>query len=319
MPLPRGPLLPMLAVPADAPFDDDGWLFEVKWDGTRVLAFCDDRLKLQNRRLRDIAYRYPEIRPQVRGPALLDGEIVVMEGGRPDFPLLQERERAGDAFKARLLARQHPATYVVFDVLHWQDRSLLKLPLLERRRVLEKILEPGDGVSLSEPVRGRGVAYFEAAKARGLEGILAKRTDSPYLPGKRVDFWKKIKTYDALDCVVCGLTTGTGWREPLFGALILGAYRDRELRFLGKVGTGFDAAKLEEIQEFALPLRGVCPFPREPEVEPGVKAWLNPRLVCEIKYLEFTEDGKLRAPVFLRLRPDLEPEECVLPASHPRN
>lgn len=313
MPLPAGPIHPMLAVPVDAPFDDASFLFEVKWDGTRVIAFCGEKLRFQNRRLKEIAYRYPEIRPQVSGPAILDGEIVVMEGGTPDFPLLQEREHAGDAFKASLLARQHPATYVVFDVLYAEGRDVTRLPLRERRRVLEAVLDPGENVSLSQPVVGQGVAYFEAAKDRGLEGIMAKRTDSPYLPGKRVDFWQKIKTYDALDCVVCGLTVGMGWREPLFGALILGAYEDDALRFLGKVGTGFDRAKMEEIQALTESLKGPCPFPAEPDVEPGVKTWLKPRLVCEVKYLEFTPDTKLRAPVFLRLRPDLEPADCVLP------
>lgn len=311
MPLPNGPLKPMLAVPADDPFDDEDWLFEIKWDGTRVLAFCGEELRFQNRRLKNIVYRYPEIRPEVARPAILDGEVVVMREGRPDFPRLQERERAADAFKASLLARQHPATYVVFDILHLEDRGLLRLPLTERRQLLEEVVTPGENVVLSEAIRGQGVAYFEAARERDLEGIMAKKADSPYRPGKRVSFWKKIKTYQARDCVVCGLTVGTGWREPLFGSLILGLYEGDALRFVGSVGTGFTRAKLEEIQELVAPLEGPCPFPEPPAVEPGVKTWLRPELVCEVKYLEFTEDGKLRAPVFLRLRPGRNPRACV--------
>ncbi len=307
----------MLAVPRTDPFDSDDCVYEVKWDGTRVIAFLDKGRKFQNRRLRDIAYRYPEIQPRVRGRVVLDGEIVVLRQGKPDFSLLQQREHAGDELKAALLAKEWPATFVVFDILHWEDQSLLRMPLQERRRFLEEVLEPGGNVYLSEEIRGQGVAFFQAAKEKGLEGIMAKRLDSPYEPGKRVPYWMKIKTYNALDCVVCGLTEGMGWRSDLFGALVLGAYSDGKLHFLGKVGTGFDERMMREIADLSRPLVGRCPFAEKPKVEPAVRAWLKPRLVCEVKYLEFTQEGRLRAPVFLRLRPGVEPEDCVLPSSYP--
>lgn len=313
MPFPKGPIKPMLATARSEPFDSEDYLFEIKWDGTRVIAFCEEKHRFQNRRLTDITRRYPEIEPKVGGRAVLDGEIVVMHRGRPDFQRLQQRERAGDAFKASLLAREFPATYVVFDILHFEDTSLLSMPLAERRRVLEDVLEPDENVSLSEPVWGEGIAFFEAAKERGLEGIMAKRLKGLYEPGRRVGHWLKIKTYKSLDCIVCGLTVGRGTRAGRFGALILGAYKEGELHFLGKVGTGFDEARVVEIEEAARSLVSRCPFPREPHVDPGVLTWLKPALVCEVKYLEFTEDGKLRAPVFLRLRPDLKPGECSLP------
>ncbi len=309
----------MLAHSRDDPFDSEEYSFEVKWDGTRNLAWAGegDR-RFQNRRLRSIAYRYPEIEPEVKGAAILDGEVVVMEAGKPSFARLQQREHVSEEFRAGLLAEQLPATYVVFDILHWKDRSLLKLPLEERRAILEEVVEPNEHVYLSEPIRSTGVALFEVAKERGLEGIMAKKLGSPYEPGKRVDYWLKIKTYVSQDCVVAGLTLGTGWREPYFGALFLGAYRGNELRFIGRVGTGFDQAKLEEIQALARPFAGPNPFPEEPKGEP-VKYWMRPALVAEVKYLEFTSEGKLRAPVFLRLRPDLKPADCVLPDRYPRN
>ncbi len=303
----------MLAMSRDEPFDSEDYAFEVKWDGTRVIAFCKGEHRFQNRRLNQIAYRYPEIQPVVKGRAVLDGEIVVMHGGKPDFAKLQQREHASDAFKASLLAEEFPATYVVFDVLHWEEKSLLPLSFEERRRVLQEVLEPQENVYLSEPVVGQGIAFFEAAKERGLEGIIAKRLDSPYRPGKRVDFWWKIKTYKSLDCLICGLTLGKGWRTDYFGSLILGVHHEGELLFIGSVGTGFDQAAMAEIQNLTEPLVDHCPFPQEPRVEPGVKVWLKPVLVCEVKYLQFTEDLKLRAPVFLRLRPEVEPEECSLP------
>ncbi len=228
MSFPRGPIRPMLARSREEPFDSEEYGFEVTWDGTRVIAFCEDGHKFQNRRLNQVAYRHPELEPLVDGRAVLDGEIVVMHEGRSDFAKLQQREHASDGFKESLVAREFPATFVVFDILHWNDRSLIKLPLDERRRILEEALIPRENVYVSEPVQGQGVALFKAAEERGLEGIVAKRVDSPYRPGKRVDFWLKIKTYESLDCIVCGLTLGMGWWAPLFGSLILGVYDDEE-------------------------------------------------------------------------------------------
>ncbi len=314
MPFPKGPIRPMLARSRDDPFDSDDYTFEVKWDGTRVIAFCEEgEHRFQNRRLNQIAYRYPDVRPVVKGRAVLDGEIVVMAEGKPDFAKLQQREHAMDEFKASILSKQFPATYVVFDILHWREESLLKLPLEERRRILEEAVEPHESVYLSEPIRGQGIALFDAAKERGLEGIMAKRLGTPYRPGKRVDYWLKIKTYKTLDCVICGLTVGLGWREPYFGSLILGVYDGGDLRFVGSVGTGFDEKMMAEIAKLTDSLVAGCPFPEEPEVLPGVKTWLKPRLVCEVKYLQFTQDLKLRAPVFLRMRPRGKPDSCRLP------
>ncbi|MFQ6012305.1 MAG: non-homologous end-joining DNA ligase [Thermoplasmata archaeon] len=319
MSLPRRPIQPMLAYSRDDPFDSDAYAFEVKWDGTRTVAWVGEgERRFQNRRLRNIAYRYPEIEPQVKGEAILDGEIVVMDEGKPSFARLQQREHVSEEFRAGILAQQLPATYVVFDILHRGDRSLLKLPLEERRAILEEVVEPNEHVYLSEPIRRTGVALFEVAKTRGLEGIMAKKLGTPYEPGKRVDYWLKIKTYVPQNCVIAGLTRGTGWREPLFGALLLGAYGGGELRFIGRVGTGFDRAQLAEIEALARPFEGPSPFPEEPKGEP-VKIWMRPALVAEVKYLEFTSEGKLRAPVFVRMRPDLKPADCVLPGDYPGN
>jgi len=307
---------PMLATLRTEPFDSEDHVFELKWDGTRALAFVspDNTHRFQNRRLYEITYRYPELRIDLHGhKAILDGEIVVMVGGRPSFPGLQDREHASSPFTIRLRAKDLPATYVVFDVLYLDGRDLTPLSLVERRAILNDLVQPTDRVVLSETIEREGRALFSAVLERGLEGIIAKRRQSRYAIGRRTRDWLKIKKRQAIDAIVCGLTEGEGVREDTFGSLILGVYDGGDLRYIGRAGTGFTDEVRREILARAEPLRAERPLKEEPNMTEPVKFWMRPGLIGEVYYLELTEDGMLRAPSFHRLRTDKRPEECIFP------
>ncbi len=310
----------MLAL-SSPPIDSEDYLYELKWDGTRCIAFVEEgRVRLQNRRLLDITRRYPEFRDlpaSLRASsAILDGEIVVLEGGRPDFRKLQEREHVEDPFRVEILSRILPATYVVFDLLSIDGKDLMKMPLVERRRILEGLFPLGENVILSE-VYPRGKALYKEALSLGFEGIMAKRKDSPYLPGVRSSYWLKVKGVMDVDAVVCGYLEGEGERRGLFGSLVLGLFHKGRLVHIGQVGTGFDARDMEVIQRRLKRLAtGSCPF----EVEPRLKRrvfWCRPEMVVRVSFQEWTVDGKLRAPSFKGIRDDKGPEECLTPPSFP--
>lgn len=307
-------LKPMLAELAREPFDSEDHVFEVKWDGTRALCFVRGGVhRFQNRRLSDITKRYPELVVRTTRDAILDGEIVVMNGGIPSFERLQEREHTGNALRIAYLARRMPATYVAFDVLYVEDREVMSLPLLERKTLLRETLIESDRVVLSEHVETTGVAFFRAVVERGLEGILAKRKTSRYHLGKRSRDWIKIKKSQVQDCVIAGVSEGTGERATTFGALILGAYHEGELVYLGRAGTGFDEPTRAQILERLRPLASAsCPFREVPDMEIPVAFWTEPRLVCEVRFLEFSHERHFRAPSFGRMRDDKAPRDCVV-------
>lgn len=306
---------PMLAHSAD-PFDSEDFLYEWKFDGTRCICFIGEKLKLQNRRLLDITHRYPELtlKQDVNAKeAIIDGEIVVLRGGKPDFRALQTREHVGDRLRIELLSQTMPATLMAFDLLYLDGKSLIDLPLVERKAKLQEILTESPRVLFSRHVETHGKRYFEEIARLGLEGAMAKRRLSTYQIGKRSRDWLKLKATKTLDCVIVGYTPGEGWRSGYFGALALGAYREGKLEFLGRVGTGFG----EELLKLLAPMLNARETPTGPvDVEPPYEVrWVKPELVCEVKYLELTPDLKLRAPSFKRLRSDKPPEECELPGA----
>lgn len=291
----------------------ENFLWEPKLDGTRALVYREgSRVRFLNRRGRWIEHRYPELSSLhpylLRDPCLLDGEIVVLDSGLPSFPLLQEREQQEDPLRIELLSRLHPATLVVFDLLVAGGRELLHLPLLERKELLSEAVEEGERIKLCLHTT-EGEELWESARRMGLEGVMGKRRDSPYRPGVRSPDWLKLKAVKTLDAVILGYTPGEGERGAYFGALALGAYRGGRLVFLGKVGTGFDTKTMEEL----LPLLRKLESGRRPvEEEPPYEVrWVEPRLVCEVKYLELTRDLKLRAPSFVRMK-EKDPQECEL-------
>ena len=308
---------PMLAITADEPFDSPQFTFEPKWDGVRTLAFVDGgEVRLQTRNLLDCTKQYPEAHAAAEAltgayQAILDGEIVAFdEKGVPSFQRLQPRMHQTDESAVSRLRKSVPVIYEVFDLLYVDGEDLVRAPLRERRRRLEAALEPMGAIRLSEGFPGDGVALFKAAQAQGLEGIVAKRLDAPYVSGRSAA-WVKVKAFRSMDCVVGGWTEGQGGRHSTLGALIVGVYRDGKLVPVGHVGSGFDDRTLRDLltllKEHQAP---ASPFAVAPKVNQPA-TWCFPDLVCEVRYGELTRDGTLRHPVYLGLRTDIDPQECT--------
>lgn len=305
---------PMLAKPSP-PFDSEDHVFELKWDGTRCIMFIDrGGVKLQNRRLRDITHRYPEFAGTRlgAGSAVLDGEMVVLSGGRPDFKRLQQREHQEDPARIEIFSKLLPATYAAFDLLYLRGRSLLKKPLSERRRLLRGLFPIGENIILSESYsRGRGL--FRLALRKGFEGVMAKEKTSPYLPGQRSGYWLKVKKSSDLDAVICGWLEGKG--RPI-GSLILGLYDRGKLFHIGQVAAGLDAKTIEILHRTLSRLKGKCPFDETPRLERKAY-WTRPEMVVRAGYQEWSGSGRLRAPVFKGIRDDKPPVECVFSVQRP--
>lgn len=297
-------IAPMLAY-SSPPFDSPRHLFEIKWDGARVILFVRDRvIRLQNRRLLDITARYPElagVHRLIRGKnAILDGELVVLSQGRPDFRALQQREQSSDPIKIDLLARQVPATYIAFDVLYLNGQERLNLPLRQRKEILRDILEESGQLVESRYIREEGKSFYREVVAQELEGVMAKDMESPYLLGRRSRFWLKIKPRGRAVCFIVGYSAGQGSRRPWFGSLALATPGDKGLVFRGMVGSGFSLAELKEITARLQTLVTGKPAAPLPGAPPGL-TWVKPELRCEVTFQEETPRGHFRAPAFERL------------------
>jgi bifunctional non-homologous end joining protein LigD len=300
---------PMKATLAKLPADDEGWGYEIKWDGVRAIAYCEPgHVRLESRNLRDITSQYPEvgrIREAVGGDALiLDGELVAFdEDGRPSFQRLQGRMHVASESEVRRRMGETPVTYVIFDLLYADGRVLFELPYEERRARLQAIGLEGDHWQVPAYHPGDGAALQAASRKQGLEGIVAKRLDSPYRPGKRGREWLKVKNVREQEVVVGGWLPGKGRREGELGALLVGYYDDGELKYAGKVGTGFDARDLTLLRKTLAPLeRKDSPFSgRQPEK--GAR-FVDAELVAQVEFSEWTNAGTLRHPSYKGLRDD---------------
>jgi DNA ligase D-like protein (predicted ligase) len=291
---------PMLAQPGQ-PFDSDEFLFEIKWDGTRAMAFVDDKARLINRRQRDISDRYADliaVLKLVPPGTILDGEIIVMKDGKPDFQSLQKREQARSEFKITQSTRSLPATFTVFDQLYCEGNSIMDSPLLERRELARKTVASlaSPRVIMSEGIVGGGIEYFEQSQAMDLEGIIAKRLTSRYLPGKRTDDWIKIKRSQTVACAVVGYLV-----DDLGGlrSLILASDAGGQLQYVGKVGSGIDQALREKLITLLSARRRDKPIVPVPGPVKG--HWVEPGLYCTVRCMERTRDGIMRAPAFVEL------------------
>ena len=302
---------PMLAKEAKAPFTDKDWLFEVKWDGFRSIAYIDDEVSLRSRNQKELLTSFPELeelKQQLKG-TVLDGEIVILNKGKVNFQALLERSTASTNDIARQAATT-PAAYIVFDILEKDGKPILDLPLLERKRILKEMLKETSHVLLEDYVEEKGEVYYEAVMQKGLEGVMAKKKNGKYEPGARTGSWLKIKKIRTCDCVVFGYTKGTGARKTTFGALILGLYdKDGNPIFVGKVGTGFSNEMLKNLLEKFEKLKtDSAPF--EVDIAEQV-TWIKANFVCEVGYQVVTQDGRLRMPRYLRLRSDKQPKDCT--------
>jgi len=294
------PVMPMKATlgTLPPPSDDARWAYEIKWDGYRTLAFVGaGRVRLQSSNGRDVTAAYSELGSLAEGvhatTAILDAELVVLDAaGRPSFQLVQQH--AGQA------------VLYVFDVLQIDDHDTIELGYLDRRRLLDQVLEAGSNWIAPGHRVGGGAELLEATAAQGLEGVMAKRIDSPYQPGRRTPNWRKVKNRVRTEVVIGGFTAGAGNRSGAFGSLLVGLPSDDDpdvLTFAGGVGTGFDQKRLDSLTKRLRSLRtDVCPFvPPPPTSYRRTATWVRPQLAAEIEITEFTNDGLVRHASFIEL------------------
>jgi bifunctional non-homologous end joining protein LigD len=311
---------PMLAKTAGAAPRGEGWAYEFKWDGVRAVAYIEGgRVRLMSRNTLDISPRYPELRElglAVGATRLvLDGEVVAFdESGRPSFGLLQNRMHVLGEAKVRRLARDVPIAYLIFDVMYVDGRSTMEQPYAERRKLLKKLKLKGAHWDTPDHYVDDGPAIIAASKAQQLEGVMAKRLDSTYQPGRRSDAWLKIKNIRRQEVVIGGWTKGEGSRDGQIGSLLVGVYDDKgHFRYAGNVGTGFTATTLRDLAAALKPLvRKESPFGTAvPRMHAKTATYVEPKLVCEVEFTEWTGDGKLRHPSYKGLRDDKAPTDVV--------
>jgi len=298
---------PMQAASAEAPFSSAEYLFEVKWDGLRCILFRDPtgHVRLQDRGLNDLTADLPEVTAaakRVPPGSVIDGELVATDGdGRPDYPRLRQRLTGGARMRDSI-----PTAYLAFDALYLEGRPLLRQPVLRRRARLAKAVEAGGHLFVPDHIEEDGVELFEACLERGLEGVVAKHRQSPYVTGQRSPFWLKVKAVKSDDFVVIGWTG-----ETPFDALVVGYHEDGRLLPCGTVGGGYDEDAMRVIRErldrIATETSPLDPAP----IMMRPVHWVKPELVVSIRYSEWSPDGTLRFPIFNGLRPEVHPAEAI--------
>lgn len=319
LPLPAR-VAPMVATLADAlPADDERWAYEMKWDGVRAVVHVEGgRATAWSRNDIDITNTYPELRAMAESmgstQAVLDGELVALDpDGRPSFELLQPRMHVSGAARIRRLTVTVPVTYFIFDVLHLDGRSTMSAPYRERRALLEDLDLSGPSWRTPPAWFGGGPAVLAAAREQNLEGVVAKQIESAYQPGARSRSWLKIKNLRTQEVLIAGWRPGQGRRADGIGSLLLAIPTADGLRYAGKVGTGFTTAALQDLQRRLGPLAtNLSPLGDEvPRADARGAHWVRPELVGEVRFTEWTRDGRLRHPAWRGLRPDKNADQVV--------
>jgi bifunctional non-homologous end joining protein LigD len=311
---------PMLATPGLLPASDEGWAYEIKWDGVRAITFIEGgRIRMRSRNDKELAPSFPEFREiglaMGARPCILDGEIVVIgDAGTPDFGRLQHRLHLASASAIATQSAASPAHYVIFDLLHLDGRPLFSLPYDARRQQLEALGLSGSAYTTGDSFRdAKGADILKATKDAGLEGVIAKQRTSPYVQGKRSESWIKVKNVRAQAVVIGGWTEGAGSRQGSIGALLLGIPSADGLRFVGKVGTGFSADDRESLMRLLRPdARKTSPFVPAADVKEPSAHFVRPRRVGEVGFSEWTAAGHLRHPTWRGLRDDTAPADVVV-------
>jgi DNA ligase D-like protein (predicted ligase) len=282
----------------------NGYIYEPKLDGIRAIYYSK-RNEFINRRNNNITKRYPELLnfgDAVRGDCVLDGEIVVYDkNGMPDFNLLLNREQTNNAFLIEMRSKNTPATFVVFDILKKNKEDLTGKDLLERKRILEETISEGKNLQLIGYTT-EGKKLWDYVTQKNLEGVMAKRVNSVYVPGKRNENWLKIKHIKSIDCIILGYT----FNENRVRSIAIGVFRDKDLVFIGRVGSGFSQKIGEELYSKLSQIKTTNPIIEAEGMVPTL-----PEYVCEVDYMHYNPDGRLRATSFMRLRDDKDPTDCT--------
>lgn len=293
----------MLATLIDEPFDQKGWIFETKWDGYRILGCKNRAVELISRGGKSYSAKFPTIvdgLKKLKGSFIIDGEVVILDKkGRSNFQLLQNyyKRKIGTPY------------YCVFDLLELDGENLRKLPLIERKARLKKLVRGSKFIRYTDHIEAKGKSFFKKAVKKGLEGIVAKREDSLYQSGRGRD-WLKIKTKMRQEVVIGGFTEPKGGRK-WFGSLLVGVYKNGKLVYIGHVGGGFNRQLLNDVYKELQKVRTTrCPFSTEPYAN-GLVTWVKPVLVCEVAFSEWTDDEKLRQPIFQGMRYDKPAKQVV--------
>lgn len=315
-------VLPMFPGGASEPFDSREHLFEVRWDGLRALAFVEGGgYHLQDQSGRNITELFPELGEISRRLAvdecIVDGVVVVCDAdGKPDFAALDRRMRIASADGVAQAAERKPAAYIIFDILYAGARSVTSLTLLRRRRLLREVLpDAGGRICLGDAVPAEGIAFFDAARDMGIDAVIAKRKDSPYLPGGKSPSWLLVQEVPRQDVVVLGYVPGT--EGGAFESLLVGVFDGGAPSYAGAVGGGFDR-RTERLLTQALPgLTRGAEVPANATRVPADAVWVRPELVASVKYSEWTPEGMLRFPIFVGMHPEVAPRACVRQAQVP--
>lgn len=304
---------PMLIAENVAPFAAEEYVYEIKWDGERCVAFLDpdDGVRLENKRNVRMLPKVPElsgIHRQASKRCILDGELVCMTDGKPDFSVIQRRSLLTDKYRVELESKRHPAVFIAFDCLYYDRCDLMMCPLSERREYLRQAVADSDSLAVSRIYGAdQAMELFNLTQAQGLEGIVAKKKDSLYFQGKRTKSWLKMKHLMDDDFVVCGYIDKGGHMT----SIVLGQYREQELMYKGHVTLGVSSEAFSEIK--IQPSRATPPFADPVPAKHGNEkaVWIEPTLICTVKFMHRTQNGGMRQPVFKGLRKDKAPLECV--------